>query len=345
VPFEEIACTNCGSPKAQELKPGTFFCHHCETLFKHIDPSRITIQPGMCEHGDPIQAQCQICRAGICRQRCDAVSWGFAGPWVRIPTVGFGYLHVERSRDEPDTIVTAGPFLCSADLLASLALTHGRLSHVCRACLIAAVPGAADHIAAGAICETPGCGGKPCTRCACCGGAFCRGTLCRFRDPRDAGHDETYPRLSIGYPDGASESRRTGGGLYHAYVAVDLSSDYCHMCMREEWRKISALSRTVAAQEYADVLVPGDNRRGLHVQFTERRTQRGWRAESERAEEVAKRCAEEIEARVIQLLVVSPCDRRQAIMAGQSRRLDDYAIFDERDHVPAAASGDVTDAR
>jgi hypothetical protein len=72
VPFEAVACAGCGSTDVQEVKPSTYFCNHCETVFKYVDPSRLVVEhsPSFCWCGNPIQVQCQLCTRGMCRQ-CD----------------------------------------------------------------------------------------------------------------------------------------------------------------------------------------------------------------------------------------------------------------------------------
>lgn len=70
MPLETIKCPDCGSPDVKEIKAGTFFCGHCESLFKHVDPSRLTVQAEFCQCGGAIAFQCRSCRTGIC-QTCD----------------------------------------------------------------------------------------------------------------------------------------------------------------------------------------------------------------------------------------------------------------------------------
>jgi ribosomal protein L37AE/L43A len=43
VTLESITCTHCGSSEVQEVKPHTYFCSHCEGVFKHIDPTQVTV--------------------------------------------------------------------------------------------------------------------------------------------------------------------------------------------------------------------------------------------------------------------------------------------------------------
>jgi len=39
-----LACTNCGSPRVTEFKPGSYICANCETTFKWVDPSKQTVE-------------------------------------------------------------------------------------------------------------------------------------------------------------------------------------------------------------------------------------------------------------------------------------------------------------
>jgi len=50
----------------REVKPSTYFCNHCDTVFKLIDPTHVTVQREFCECGGAIAYQCRLCRTGIC---------------------------------------------------------------------------------------------------------------------------------------------------------------------------------------------------------------------------------------------------------------------------------------
>jgi hypothetical protein len=81
MPLEAINCTNCGSSDVKEVKAGTYFCDHCETVFKHIDPTRVTVQREFCECGRAVECQCRICHQGLCqeharRAHADSRLWG-----------------------------------------------------------------------------------------------------------------------------------------------------------------------------------------------------------------------------------------------------------------------------
>lgn len=38
MPVEAISCTRCGSGDVKEVKANTYFCSHCESVFKYVDP-------------------------------------------------------------------------------------------------------------------------------------------------------------------------------------------------------------------------------------------------------------------------------------------------------------------
>ena len=73
MPIETIKCKECGSSDVTEFKSGSYVCGHCEAIFKHIDPSRVTVTtaPEFCRCGNPVTVQCTRCSATMCR-RCEA---------------------------------------------------------------------------------------------------------------------------------------------------------------------------------------------------------------------------------------------------------------------------------
>jgi hypothetical protein len=211
MPFETIACSRCGSADVQEVKPSTYFCNHCETVFKYVDPTRLTVRnnPAFCACGNSVQVQCQVCSDGSCRS-CDVMEWklrrdrrnreatgrlglpskpGFREylPFrLHVPVAGYGYLvkNYSSSTEGFDAIVnsrivrvedpgskTIGPFLYLDELLATLQATD--LSHVCCSCVVSAIPQTANHIANHTMCERPGCGRRANAKCRCCGASFC----------------------------------------------------------------------------------------------------------------------------------------------------------------------------
>jgi hypothetical protein len=40
MPFESLSCSRCGSGDVQEVKPETYFCNHCDNVFRYVRPSR-----------------------------------------------------------------------------------------------------------------------------------------------------------------------------------------------------------------------------------------------------------------------------------------------------------------
>jgi hypothetical protein len=77
VTLEALRCTNCGSHGVDEVKAGTYFCQHCESVFKYVDPSRVTVthEQSFCACGNAVEFQCYQCRTGICHQH-DAFDGG-----------------------------------------------------------------------------------------------------------------------------------------------------------------------------------------------------------------------------------------------------------------------------
>jgi transcription initiation factor TFIIIB Brf1 subunit/transcription initiation factor TFIIB len=68
MPIELLNCPNCGSAEVTEFKQGSYVCGHCESIFKHIDPTQasITVRPEFCRCGNTIRGQCGTCHNGIC---------------------------------------------------------------------------------------------------------------------------------------------------------------------------------------------------------------------------------------------------------------------------------------
>ena len=68
MPLESITCTHCGSSEVQEFKAGTFVCSHCEGVFKHLDPTTLTVsqEPAFCSCGATVDYKCSLCDKGVC---------------------------------------------------------------------------------------------------------------------------------------------------------------------------------------------------------------------------------------------------------------------------------------
>ncbi len=72
MPFESLSCLRCGSGDVQEVKPETYFCTHCDNVFKYVRPSR-TGATGGCEIpaegpdcGVPAIGRCRSCQRAFC---------------------------------------------------------------------------------------------------------------------------------------------------------------------------------------------------------------------------------------------------------------------------------------
>jgi hypothetical protein len=72
MPFESLSCPSCGSGDAQEVKPETYFCNHCDNVFKHVSP-RQSGGTGGCELpvtgqscGVPAIGRCGTCSRAYC---------------------------------------------------------------------------------------------------------------------------------------------------------------------------------------------------------------------------------------------------------------------------------------
>ena len=50
--LESITCKSCGATDVQEVKADTYFCNHCEGVFKHVNPSKVTVTQEFCVCGN-----------------------------------------------------------------------------------------------------------------------------------------------------------------------------------------------------------------------------------------------------------------------------------------------------
>lgn len=67
MPLEALKCPSCGSADVTEFKLGSYVCGHCEGIFKYVEPpAAINVRNEFCRCGNIIQAQCAICRTGMC---------------------------------------------------------------------------------------------------------------------------------------------------------------------------------------------------------------------------------------------------------------------------------------
>jgi hypothetical protein len=359
MPLESLRCTNCGSGDLQQVKPGTYFCSHCESLSRLADPPRVIVEQTFCEHGDPFVARCQICGAGLCAGACDAVVQDQEdrrrGQWTRLPTIGFGYLQKAKPRGETPivqdgtTIVTEGPFLVRRMLIHSLQLIQGQvLRHVCRTCLMTAVPGAAEHITSGVVCENPQCitNGRTLSPCACCESAFCDHCVSHGNPPEwmNHGDDNATCRTGVFIEYGSLSDR-----VLSTEVIVPLRQGrYCLQCKYELARRVKDSAGKIAERVCGAVLTQKhgtsdspDSRPVFQVSSRRKATWRRQLAENSRARETAEKHAAEIGSAIGQSLV--GCRKREQFeQTGGYRSWFEYTlrylILDERSRIPAAAA-------
>jgi hypothetical protein len=72
MPFESLSCSRCGSGDVQEVKPETYFCNHCDNVFRYVRPGRAGAAGG-CEIpaeglacGVPAIGRCRSCQRAFC---------------------------------------------------------------------------------------------------------------------------------------------------------------------------------------------------------------------------------------------------------------------------------------
>jgi hypothetical protein len=340
--FEALNCTNCGSADVQEVKPSTYFCNHCESVFKHIDPTRVIDGPTFCEHGNPVMVECQVCRAGMCREQCDVVpAWAAYKYAGIVRTQGFGYLEHRQGYD----VDVDGPFISIGKLLMSLAKARmdegkGTLSHVCYVCVIQAVPAAAENISAGAICETVRCWGTSAGKCPCCQRSFCR--ECSMPQAlKDRGaHDDLRGLSVLSHGNLVTicawdpEYDRSSKDFA---VSMPVPHGTCKPCARENDDKAAPIAAGICRQDYAGKLVPVNDYTFKVPASSVRRKK--YYEERARVEELASRYVGEIAARLREQVALNGNGHRENVPSGQILPYAEYVIADERDRVrPTAVS-------
>jgi hypothetical protein len=171
MPLESIACTNCGSTDAQEVKAGTYFCNYCEGVFKFVDPTKVTVEaaPAFCRCGNPIQVQCNQCQRGMCLE-CDEISH----PREVIPTVGYGFIAYRYGLP----IADMSPFISGAQLSYAIHRQNGQITHLCGECSDTFLPIAVECIMSDEICRSPLCPDSKVDTtssyiCGCCKHRYC----------------------------------------------------------------------------------------------------------------------------------------------------------------------------
>ena len=76
MPNQPVTCPHCGSPTCVEYRPDSFVCNHCESKFRWVDPTRLTLEVrhATCLCGRNARAICQACGRPICAEHevvCD----------------------------------------------------------------------------------------------------------------------------------------------------------------------------------------------------------------------------------------------------------------------------------
>lgn len=379
MPFETIACSQCGSGDVQEVKPSIYFCNHCESVFKYVDPTRLTVRnaPVFCACGGAVEVQCQVCNEGSCRS-CDVMEWkrrrdrknleatgrlglppspGFRDylPFrLHVPVAGYGYLIKTYSaasegiaaivngrivRVDIPSSRTMGPFLYLDELLATLQATD--LSHVCCSCVVSAIPRTAEHIASHTMCEMPGCGRRANAKCRCCGASFCAGHLAPtgLADCREPARSGYVQAGTVH----AVQSNLCGGD-YHGIKWL-IPDGMCLGCVEE--KALDAQSAVEAGlREYGLSAEPGTWSSRFEIRAARHKSSRRQRTEDVKVLEDAPRYAQEMTRRLKASIIPGACKRAQLLhgpMRGLSSGVDmiQYAIVDERASVlPAAARTD-----
>ncbi len=367
MPLETIACAACGSTDVQEVKPGTYFCNHCETVFKHIDPTRLAVEqtPAFCGCGNPIQVQCQICKAGICTS-CDLASWDGPGDREdisaaygtdrsRFTVEGFGYL----IRGYPPDRSVYGPYLYLDEVFAGLAAENGwdyspgyaPVRHACFTCVASAIPVTADRIANGQICETPGCAREPGGTCSCCGGAFC-GTHVTPDVLRGQGrlHYGFVETVLITYEDTEPMFRHKTKRTLERGTPVTWypPAGMCLICVNEKAGEALSAAIRVCEGEYAGSLTridfradeftgpPNMMRANFMVATADRMTAKRRRQATMEAMKESGAVAAKVGSRLKELVVPGSCRRGQIFDAGEY--FATYGIKDERQTMTPVAT-------
>jgi hypothetical protein len=220
MPVEAITCTGCGSGDVQEVKPDTYFCNHCESVFKYLDPTKLTVEnaPAFCSCGNKIEVQCNICHKGICRE-CDMTSKPnrevyLRGDGYRVPVVRVLFEFVSRV---------------------------GTLHHVCAVCLISEIPATLEFFRSAKVCSSTFCVSPAVASCRCCKYFFCRS--CFNSQPH------VYSTIiSKGIPPDD----------YHCeVVGCDLEGDVCNVCVEEARADVTPWLHKICETEYRGRLEPG----------------------------------------------------------------------------------------
>jgi hypothetical protein len=212
--LDAIACTGCGSTDVSEYKPGSYVCGHCDSVFKYLDPSRVTVQRDFCECGAPIAFQCRACRTGICSGHdvwipykryseaydVEASHRRTSGPWIATAVPAYRVPTGPRQAWSSDNYVRS---YVGTNIRRVEERFPGGEVHLCQTCYDDAMHNAtagyydeiAQQKAAGALCANPQCAKQRAQACTCCGLSYCASCAERVKTRPDMLLDP-YRRLS-----------------------------------------------------------------------------------------------------------------------------------------------------
>ena len=278
MPLEAIACRSCGSSEVSEYKPGSYVCGHCDTVFKHVDPSRVTVQREFCECGQAVTTQCCLCGDGLCRTHTE-IQRGTPLQWIPTSLAaydGSGSVAPFTHRAPPGS-----GYWISADYQMVLDGTAKRLATgvVCQACHDARQAEVVQELAdgctgdelaarkiAGEICTEPMCQRTAELECCCCQLKWCKGEVSAFTGKTthatETGSREP-PRL------GFSSSNFGGNSQEFFLWTRSWANELCDFC----WSEFEALYRQLAHEMgmTADI--------GEKINYEPSRGSRSWRRE------------------------------------------------------------------
>jgi hypothetical protein len=355
MPLESLICSHCGSSEVKEVKVNTYFCGHCEGIFKLVDPKSVTITnyPSFCSCGEKVAAKCQLCDATMCAT-CDA--GGRTENWEGVPilieTRGFGHMYLssanrhsaygcfisdsqvlERGEKAPQvtidvwtldrgrrtTDLAIGPFVSVSKLLGHLSSINGGVRHVCWSCVASAIPEVAEGVVDGTLCEFPFCGQQSETNCRCCGFGYCK---------IHAG--------PAGVVDSIGAKTFSAPSLDCPSFPVTVSGDFCLQCRSEASVRIEGV-----VKDYPELTNESPRTHGnLYLVPSGKRGKsdsRRQKAEDQKAVEAASHRADEISNRLETLMLSTNCRRDQELRQDCAHG---HVMYDHRDSVtPAAAPG------
>jgi hypothetical protein len=310
MPVETIKCQECGSAEVTEYKAGSYVCSHCDAIFKHVDPTRVTVAPAFCTCGNRIVFRCDLCQSGLCGE-CDVKRLDFVSlPMTFVHMQGFGYLlrrtetcySIGKNRWVHEFAATQrvfGPVLSAVELLWALPERGESAPHLCWGCVVATAPIVVDAVSRGTICEAPTCIRTPDNHCRCCNAA-----LCDYHMDSGGG---------------------VGGGGDSPYIRYP---DVCPNCRYEHMQRVRD------AHPIPEVL-PGRTNRAT------RRAWNKWYAEKDR---VFDQLEKEMSAELYALHTQGPCERVRHFDEGLpgGGKFGGYRVLDERPSTTAAPLSSVT---